>query len=139
MTSLWTPFDGPSGREKKSGPSPSTSRRLATAHGACRHLSCHRTRPYRVWSWRFLCALLSLRIREGPVRFDLEFEGEKVSFAGHGLIRWADPEEGLLGVEISDLDQPCRAWAIAVITANAGLSYIPRAPLSAAPRSKKAQ
>ena len=31
---------------------------------------------------------------EGPVRFDLEFEGEKVSFAGHGLIRWADPEEG---------------------------------------------
>ena len=53
--------------------------------------------------------------KEGPVRFDLEFEGEKVSFAGHGLIRWAEPDEGVLGVEISDLDEPCREWAIAVI------------------------
>jgi CheY-like chemotaxis protein len=67
---------------------------------------------------------------EGAVRFDLEFEGEKVSFAGHGLICWADPEEGLLGVEISDLDEACRAWAIDLINANASSSHIPRAPLS---------
>jgi hypothetical protein len=55
-----------------------------------------------------------------------------MSFAGHGLIGWSEPDEGLLGVEISDLDQPCREWAIDLITANAGSSYIPRAPLSAA-------
>lgn len=85
------------------------------------------------------CLRCSSPIREGPVRFNLEFEGEKVSFAGHGLIRWAEPDEGVLGVEISDLDQPCREWAIAVIYANAGLTYIPRSPLSTAPRSKKAQ
>ena len=77
---------------------------------------------------------------EGPVRFDLEFEGEEASFAGHGLIRWADPEQGLLGVEISDLDEPCRAWAIDLITANAGSSHIPRAPLlSAAPKFRIAK
>jgi CheY-like chemotaxis protein len=76
---------------------------------------------------------------EGPVRFDLEFEGEKVSFAGHGLIRWTDPEEGLVGVEISDLDEPCRAWAIDLITANAGSSHIPRAPISAVPNFRIAK
>ena len=36
-------------------------------------------------------------IREGPVRFDLEFQGENVSFAGHGLVRWAELDECLLG------------------------------------------
>jgi CheY-like chemotaxis protein len=75
-------------------------------------------------------------IKEGPVRFDLEFEGEKVSFAGHGLISWADPGEGLLGVEISGLDDACRQWAIDVIAVNAGSSYIPRVPLGAVPRSR---
>ena len=85
------------------------------------------------------CVRCTAPNNEGPVRFDLEFEGEKVSFAGHGLIRWADPEEGLLGVEISDLDEPCRAWAIDLITANAGSSHIPRAPLSAAPKFRIAK
>jgi hypothetical protein len=75
-------------------------------------------------------------MREGPVRFDLEFEGANVSLAGHGLIRWAEPDEGLLGVEISELDEPCRDWAFGLIVANAGSSYIPRAPLSAAQKSK---
>jgi hypothetical protein len=73
-------------------------------------------------------------ITEGAVRFDLEFEGEQMSFAGHGLVRWADPEEGLLGVEISALDDRCREWAIDLISTNASSSYIPRAPLSAAPK-----
>jgi CheY-like chemotaxis protein len=39
------------------------------------------------------CLRCSSPIREGPVRFDLEFEGEKVSFAGHGFIAWADASE----------------------------------------------
>ena len=43
-----------------------------------------------------MCALY-ISVWEERVRFDLEFEGEKVSFAGHGLIRWADPDEVLLG------------------------------------------
>jgi hypothetical protein len=55
-----------------------------------------------------------------------------VSFAGHGQIGWSEPDEGLLGVEISNLDEPCREWAIDLINAHAGSSYIPRAPLSAA-------
>jgi CheY-like chemotaxis protein len=75
-------------------------------------------------------------VREGPVPFDLEFEGEKVSFAGHGLVRWAEPDERLLGVEILDLDECCREWAFGLIAANAGSSYIPRAPHFAAQRSK---
>jgi CheY-like chemotaxis protein len=85
------------------------------------------------------CLRSSSPIREGPVRFDLEFDGEKLSFAGHGLIRWAEPDERMLGVEILNLDKPCREWAINLIAANAGLSYIPRAPLSAAPRSETAR
>jgi CheY-like chemotaxis protein len=85
------------------------------------------------------CLYSSSPVREGPVRFDLEFEGETVSFAGHGLIRWAEPDERLLGVEISDIDEPCREWAFGLIAANSGPSYIPRAPLSAAPTSRTAK
>jgi CheY-like chemotaxis protein len=79
------------------------------------------------------CLRCSSPIGEGPVRFDLEFEGQETSFAGHGLIHWVDPDEGLLGVEILNLDKLCREWATSLISANAGSSYIPRTPLSAAP------
>jgi len=85
------------------------------------------------------CVRCTSPISEGPIRFDLEFEGEKVSFAGNGLIRWADPDQNLIGVEISNLDAPGRRWAIHLINANAGSSYIPRAPLSAAPKFKTAR
>ena len=85
------------------------------------------------------CLYSSSPVRVGPVRFDLEFESERLSFAGHGLIRWAEPDERLLGVEISDIDEPCREWAFGLIAANSGSSYIPRAPLSATPRSKTAK
>ena len=85
------------------------------------------------------CLYSSSAVREGPVRFDLEFEGEKVSFAGHGLVRWAEPDERLLGVEILALDEPCRNWAFDLIVVNAGSSYIPRVPFSATPRSKAAK
>jgi CheY-like chemotaxis protein len=85
------------------------------------------------------CVYSSSPIGEGPVRFDLAFEGERAKFAGYGLIRWAEPDEGLLGVEILTLDEPGRGWAFGLIAANAGSSYIPRAPLSAAPKSKAAK
>jgi CheY-like chemotaxis protein len=85
------------------------------------------------------CLRSSPPIREGPVRFDLEFEGEKVSFAGDGLIRWAKPDEDMLGVEILYLDLPCREWATNLVIANADSSYIPRALLSSAPSSKTAK
>jgi CheY-like chemotaxis protein len=77
------------------------------------------------------CLYSTSPMREGPVRFDLEFEGEKVSFAGNGLIRWAERDECLLGVEILSLDELCRGWVIGLIAVSAGSSYIPRAPLSA--------
>jgi CheY-like chemotaxis protein len=77
------------------------------------------------------CLYFASPVREGPVRFDVEFEAENLSFAGHGLIRWAEPDECLLGVEIFNLDEPCRDWMIGLIGVNAGSSYIPRAPLPA--------
>lgn len=76
------------------------------------------------------CVRCTSPLREGPVRFDLEFEVVTQSFAGHGLIRWADPDERLLGVEISNLDESCREWAIGLLTLHAGSSYIPRAAIS---------
>jgi CheY-like chemotaxis protein len=85
------------------------------------------------------CLHYSSPIKEGPVRFDLEFEAEKVSFRGHGLVRWAESNERLLGVEILSLDESCRRWATAVITANAGSTYIPRSPISTTPKSKTAK
>ena|SRR5215471_6682943 len=67
------------------------------------------------------------------------YQGEDISFAGHGLIRWAEPDECLLGVEILNLEEACRDWVIGLIALNAGSSYIPRAPRSVAPRSKTAK
>jgi hypothetical protein len=85
------------------------------------------------------CLYFSSPLREGPVRFDLKFEGEDISFAGHGLIRWTEPDQGLVGVEILNLDEACREWAIGLMAENAGPSYIPRSPLSIAPRSRTAK
>jgi CheY-like chemotaxis protein len=85
------------------------------------------------------CLYSSSPVRVGPVRFDLEFESERLSFSGHGLIRWAEPDERLLGVEISNIDESCREWAFGLIAVNAGSSYIPRVPFSATPRSKAAK
>jgi hypothetical protein len=80
--------------------------------------------------------VLYISVWEERVRFDLEFEGEKVSFAGHGLIRRADPDEGLLGAEISNLDESCREWAIDLMTENAGSGYIPGTLQSASQKSR---
>jgi CheY-like chemotaxis protein len=85
------------------------------------------------------CLQYSPPIKEGPVRFDLEFEAEKVSLRGHGLVRWVESDERLLGVEILSLDESCRRWATAVIAANAGSTYIPRGTLSAITGTKTAK
>jgi hypothetical protein len=85
------------------------------------------------------CVRCTPPLPEGPVRFDFEFEGEKVSFAGHGLIRWADPDESLVGVEISNLDRFCREWAIGLLNLYACSGHIPRAPQSAAPKFRIAR
>ena len=79
------------------------------------------------------CLRYSSPVTEGPVRFDLEFEAEPVSLAGNGVIRWAEPGENVLGVEIAGLDKACLAWAMSLIATHAGMSYIPRAPRSATP------
>jgi CheY-like chemotaxis protein len=85
------------------------------------------------------CVRSNSPIGEGPVQFDLEFEEEEVSLAGDGLVRWADPDEDLLGIEITALDNGCREWAIDLISANTGSSYIPRAPFTASPTLKIAK
>ena len=76
------------------------------------------------------CLHYSSPIKQGPVRFDLEFQTEELSFGGHGLVRWVESNECLLGVEILSLDESCRRWATGVIAVNAGLAYIPRRPLN---------
>jgi hypothetical protein len=58
----------------------------------------------------------------GVRQFDLEFEGERLSFAGHGLIRRAEPDERRLGVEISDIDESCQEWAFGLIADDSGSS-----------------
>ena len=52
------------------------------------------------------CLYLSSPMWKGPVRFDLEFEDWDISLARQGLIRWAEPDECLLGVEILNLASP---------------------------------
>jgi len=43
------------------------------------------------------CLYLSSPMREGPVRFDLEFQGERASFAGHGSSVGLSPKNACSG------------------------------------------
>jgi CheY-like chemotaxis protein len=72
------------------------------------------------------CLRAPVPVRPGPVRFELSFESEPTKLAGHGEVRWVEPTEHQVGIEILHIDHECLGWAIRLIAAHARLSYIPR-------------
>lgn len=60
------------------------------------------------------------------VRFVLDFKNEPLRIAGLGAIRWAQPAEEQIGVEIITLEPDCLAQCISLTTRNNGQCFIPR-------------
>ncbi len=74
------------------------------------------------------CLRTPQRLREEPVRFELEFQAEHVFVSGEGIVRWRDAAQGLVGVEIVHVDDNSRGW-VAEPAENRKLeAYIPRTP-----------
>lgn len=72
------------------------------------------------------CLRALVPVRPGPVRFELSFESEPTKLAGHGEVRWVEPTEHQVGIEILNVDHECLDLAVRLIAAHARLSYIPR-------------
>jgi CheY-like chemotaxis protein len=71
-------------------------------------------------------------LSEGPVDFTLNFKDEGRIFAGQGEVRWTAPEERQAGIEITNLDEPCRSWLVDLLKRDAPAACIPASTASAA-------
>lgn len=64
------------------------------------------------------CIQSAAGLREGPVGLHLEFKDEGKVLRGHGMVRWADPVQQEVGVELVYLDPECRGWVTEIAERN---------------------
>jgi len=72
------------------------------------------------------CIHSTRELREGPVDLLLDFQADKRTVKGHGVVRWTAPPEVEVGVEITYIDDDNRAWILSLTGPNVSLSFIPR-------------
>jgi CheY-like chemotaxis protein len=60
------------------------------------------------------------------VPLDLHFGSDAQSIVGQGIVRWADPQAQIIGVEIAYLEDQCRSWVVALLAEIGISSFIPR-------------
>lgn len=64
-------------------------------------------------------------LREGPVKFALDFKADRRVLSGQGVVRWTAPEEGQAGIEITHVDDASRRWVIDLVKRSGPLPFIP--------------
>jgi CheY-like chemotaxis protein len=74
---------------------------------------------------RGFCIKSPAPLREGPVTFAVEFKGDHRVLAGQGVVRWAAPQEGQAGIEITRLDNVSRPWLLDLVKRSAPVAFIP--------------
>jgi len=74
---------------------------------------------------RGFCIDSAHHLYEGPVEFAVEFSDDHLVLSGQGLVRWTAPDEGRAGVEITYLDDACRAWVVNHVEQTKPLAFIP--------------
>jgi CheY-like chemotaxis protein len=67
----------------------------------------------------------TLNLREGPVNLLLDFQDDKRTVTGQGIVRWIASAEAEIGVEITYIDDKNRAWIIGLTGENKSFSFIP--------------
>jgi CheY-like chemotaxis protein len=74
-----------------------------------------------------LCIHTEQQVAEGSVvDLRLDFAAEQLIVQGQGTVRWSDDTEGLVGVEITSIDDDARPWILSQTSLNKSLSFIPR-------------
>jgi two-component system, chemotaxis family, chemotaxis protein CheY len=84
------------------------------------------------------CIYSTLQLVEGPVDLLLDFHAEHRRVTGQGIVRWASPEESMLGVEITSIDPANLPWILSLTAPDRSLSFIPRTTCSDSARVYKA-
>jgi hypothetical protein len=62
------------------------------------------------------------------ITFELRFAEDRQNVSGQGMIRWNAVREQLVGVEITRISDPARAWVADLARSNRTVSFIPRSP-----------
>lgn len=76
------------------------------------------------------CMRCSDALKAGPVQFSLQFIDNAARIAGHGSIKWIDPSEAQVGVEIAGLESDSLDYGIRLMSSSGARSYIPRTSLT---------
>ncbi len=74
------------------------------------------------------CAIAEpYRFREERIAFDVAFRDDGHALRGQGSVRWSDPSDRLIGVEIQHVVDAERAWVVGVATQADIGTFIPKA------------
>jgi CheY-like chemotaxis protein len=68
---------------------------------------------------------LAVQIDE-PILLHVEFAADRRALVGQGIVRWAEPADEQIGIEITYVDDPHRAWVAQLAERNESMSFIPR-------------
>lgn len=74
---------------------------------------------------RGFCIETTSGLHEGPVEFTIEFKEDRLILRGQGVVRWTALEEAKAGIEITWLDDTCRAWMVDYVERNRPIAFIP--------------
>jgi CheY-like chemotaxis protein len=61
-----------------------------------------------------------------PIQLDLDFKGDGRALIGQGIVRWTEPREEQIGIEITFVEDAYRAWVVDMTECDGSLSFIPR-------------
>ncbi len=64
-------------------------------------------------------------LREGPVRFAVNFPGDGRILSGEGVVRWIAPREECAGIEITHIDDASRPWIVDLVKRSDPVAFIP--------------
>ena len=66
---------------------------------------------------------------EQVIGLDIAFDDDRSALKGQGIVRWLQPDEQQVGVEITSVDDENRGWVAALAARNESRSFIPRSSL----------
>jgi hypothetical protein len=69
---------------------------------------------------------------DSSITFELRFAMDRQNVSGQGMIRWNAVREQLVGIEITRVSEPARAWIAGLAHSNRTVSFIPRSLASVA-------
>jgi len=74
-----------------------------------------------------ICVHSGLAVHAGDrIALNLQFTADRHAIAGEGVVRWTARDEQQIGIKITYIDEPNRAWLVDLAERNETVSFIPR-------------